>query len=260
MLMTRVDLNADLGESFGAYSIGDDEAMLKLITSANVACGFHGGDPVVMAQTIQSAKAKGVGIGAHPGLNDLWGFGRRRIAVQDVDEIEKMVVYQIGAIMGMARASGTEVTHCKVHGALNNMAAEDFALALATARAVKSVDPEMIFVVPPQSELERAGEEAGLTLAREIFADRAYDDQAMLVARGQPGAMIHDAEDAAARIVKFVRQGAIESLSGKRIDMPIDTICVHGDSPASVAIASAVRIALAEAGVEIAPMAHSLSR
>ncbi|MEM9247822.1 MAG: 5-oxoprolinase subunit PxpA [Pseudomonadota bacterium] len=257
--MTSVDLNCDLGESFGAYTIGNDEEVLKVISSANVACGFHGGDPVVMHRTIELAKANGVGIGAHPGFNDLWGFGRRRIAVQDTSELEKMLIYQIGAIQGMARACGTEVTHCKIHGALNNMACVDAEIAMAAARAVRAVAPELIFVVLPRSELETAGEALDLRMAREIFADRAYDDDAMLVQRGTPGAVIHDPAEAAARMARFLREGAVESVSGKRVEVPIDTICVHGDTPGAVAMAAEVRRALTEAGVTIQPMAHTLA-
>lgn len=257
--MKTIDLNCDLGESFGAYTIGNDEEILKVISSANVACGFHGGDPVVMHRTIEMAKANGVGIGAHPGFNDLWGFGRRRIDIQDHSELEKMLIYQVGAIQGMARACGTEVTHYKIHGALGNMACVDVDIAMAAARAVKAVAPELIFVVLPNSELERAGEELGLTLAREIFADRAYDDDAMLVRRGLPGAMVEDPAEAAARIVKFVQQGAIESLSGKRIEVDIDTICVHGDTPSAVAMAAEVRRGLTDAGIAVQPMAQALA-
>ena len=257
--MATVDLNSDLGESFGAYSIGNDDDILQLISSANIACGFHGGDPVVMHRTIETCKANGVSIGAHPGFNDLWGFGRRRIIVQDPSEIEKMLIYQVGAIQAMARACGTQVTHYKIHGALGNMACVDAELALAAARAVKAVAPELLFVVLPGSELERAGAALGLRMAREIFADRAYDDNAMLVARGTPGAMIDDASEAAARIVRFVQDGAIESLSGKRIEVPIDTICVHGDSQGAVAMAAKVRKALADARINIVPMTQALS-
>lgn len=257
--MTSIDLNADLGESFGAYTIGNDEEILKVISSANVACGFHGGDPLVMHRTIELARAGGVGIGAHPGFNDLWGFGRRRIIVQDPSEIEKMLIYQVGAIQGMARAQGAEVTHYKIHGALGNMACVEPDLAEAAARAVKAVAPDLIFVVLPNSELEKAGERLGLRLAREIFADRAYDDDAMLVRRGTPGAMIEDPSEAATRMVRFLEEGAVESLSGKRIEVPIDTICVHGDSAHAVAMAVQVRRALEGAGIGIRPMAESLA-
>jgi UPF0271 protein len=257
--MASIDLNCDMGESFGAYTIGNDEEILKVISSANVACGFHGGDPVVMHRTIEMAKANGVGIGAHPGFNDLWGFGRRRIVVQDVSEIEKMLIYQVGAIQGMARACGAEVTHYKIHGALGNMSCVDKDLAMAAARAVKRVAPELIFLVLPNSELERASEELGLKVAREIFADRAYDDNAMLVRRGTPGAMIEDPREAAERMVRFVQDGAIESLSGRRIEVAIDSICVHGDSPGALGMAAEVRRALEASGIEIKPMAQALN-
>ena len=252
--MPSIDLNCDLGESFGAYTIGNDEEILKVISSANIACGFHGGDPLVMHRAIELAKTNGVGIGAHPGFNDLWGFGRRRIVVDDPSEIEKMLIYQVGAIQGMARACGAEVTHYKIHGALGNMACEDERLALAAARAVKAVAPELIFLVLPNSELEKAGEALGLTIAREIFADRAYDDNAMLARRGTPGAMITDPVEAAERMVKFVRDGVVVSLSGKRIEVDIDSICVHGDSPGALAMAMQVKEALIKAGMTIEPM------
>jgi len=256
--MPVIDLNADLGESFGAYTIGNDAEMLKIISSANIACGFHGGDPVVMHETIELARDNGVGIGAHPGFNDLWGFGRRKILVQDASEIEKMLIYQIGAIQAMATACGAEVTHYKIHGALGNMACLDADLANAAARAVKAVAPDLLFVVLPLSELEKAGEAHGLRLAREIFADRAYGDDGMLVPRGQPGAMIHDPTEAATRILRFVEDGAITSLSGKRMPVGIDTICVHGDSAGAVAMARDLRTGLTASGLEIAPMAQTL--
>jgi UPF0271 protein len=257
--MPAIDLNADLGESFGAYRIGCDAELLKLITSANVACGFHGGDPVVMRETLLAAARGGVGIGAHPGFADLQGFGRRPIRMAP-DEVEAMVVYQIGALIGMARATGTAVTHCKVHGALNNMACVEPDLAMACARAVAAVDPEMLFVVMPGSALEAAGAQAGLPLAREVFADRGYDDAAMLVPRGQPGAMLHDPEEAATRMLRFVETGAIESLSGKRIPVQIDTVCVHGDSPEALETARLLRQRFAAAGVALRPMHRGLAR
>jgi len=257
--MSQVDLNSDLGESFGPYTIGNDPEMLKIISSANVACGFHGGDPLVMHRTLELARENGVEVGAHPGFNDLWGFGRRQIRVQDTSEIEKMLIYQVGAIQGMARACGVPVTHYKIHGALGNMACVDAELAMAAARAVKAVAPDLIFVVLPGSELETAGEELGLRIAREIFADRAYDDDGMLVPRGQPGAMIEDTNEAASRMVQFIKDGAIVSQSGKRIEVEIDTICVHGDSPSAVAMAAEVRKALTLAGIEIVPMAQKLA-
>lgn len=257
--MAVIDLNSDLGESFGPYTIGNDAEMLRIISSANVGCGFHGGDPVVMHRTLELAREHGVSVGAHPGFNDLWGFGRRQIRM-DPGEIEKMLVYQVGAIQAMARAVGTSVTHYKIHGALGNMACVEPDLAMAAARAVKAVAPEFLFVVLPGSELERAGERESLGMAREIFADRAYDDEGMLVSRKRPGAMIEDPAEAAQRMVRFIKEGALESQSGKRIPVPMDTICVHGDSPSAVAMATAVRAALTDAGIKIRPMAETLAR
>lgn len=257
--MAVIDLNSDLGESFGPYTIGNDAEMLRIISSANVGCGFHGGDPVVMHRTLELAREHGVSVGAHPGFNDLWGFGRRQIRM-DPGEIEKMLIYQVGAIQAMARAVGTSVTHYKIHGALGNMACVEPDLAMAAARAVRAVAPELLFVVLPGSELEKAGEREGLGMAREIFADRAYDDDGMLVSRKRPGAMIEDPAEAGQRMVRFIEEGALESQSGKRIPVPMDTICVHGDSPSAVAMATAVRNALTDAGIEIRPMAETLAR
>jgi len=257
--MTTIDLNADLGESFGPYTIGNDEQMLQIISSANVGCGFHGGDPMVMHRTLELAKENGVGVGAHPGFYDLFGFGRRRITGETPADIEKQLIYQVGAIQGMATALGMQLQHYKIHGALGNMAAVEPDLAMAAARAVKAVAPDLLFVVLPGSELEKAGEQLNLNIAREIFADRAYDDDGMLVARNQPGAVLHDASEATPRIVRFVEQGAIESIHGKKIPVPINSICVHGDNPAAVAMASAIRDALTEAGITIQPMAQSLT-
>lgn len=256
--MPSVDLNSDLGESFGAYVIGDDAAMLELISSANIACGFHGGDPLVMHETLWLAKKNGVGAGAHPGFQDLWGFGRRTIQGERPEDIEKQLIYQMGAMQAMAHAQGMNVQHCKIHGAMNNMACVDADLAMATARAVKAVDPELIFLVMPGSEMEKAGEKLGLKLAREIFADRAYDETGMLVSRKLPGAMIEDADLAARRMVDFVSNGEIETLSGRRIPVKIDSICVHGDSPHAVAMARTIRKALIKADITICNLAEQL--
>ncbi len=256
--MTRVDLNSDLGESFGAYVIGDDVAMLELISSANIACGFHGGDALVMHETLRLAKLNGVGAGAHPGFQDLWGFGRRAIQGERPDDIEKQLIYQIGAIQAMAQAQGMELQHCKIHGAMNNMACVDADLAMATARAVKAVNRDLIFLVMPGSEMEKAGEKLGLNLAREIFADRAYDETGMLVSRKQPNAMVEDAELAARRMVDFVSNGEIETVTGKRIPAQIDSICVHGDSPHAVAMARTIRKALLDADITICNLAEKL--
>lgn len=251
--MTAVDLNSDLGESFGAWNMGDDAAMLDVVTTANIACGFHAGDPDTMLKTVESAKARGVAIGAHPGFHDLQGFGRRQIQGLSAREVETLVAYQIGALQAVATMAGHRVTHVKAHGALSNMAMLDAGMATALARAVRAVDPTLTFVVLPLTELERAGESANLPLAREIFADRAYEDDGTLVSRKKPGAVLHDPEAVADRVLEMVQERAIVSVSGKRLPMPIDTVCIHGDSPGAVAMAVAVRRRLDAAGVLIAP-------
>lgn len=254
-----VDLNSDLGEGFGPWSMGDDGAMLDIVSSANLACGFHAGDPVIMTDTAKVAREKGVAIGAHPAFFDLWGFGRRRIVGDSPADIEKMVAYQIGALQGVAALAGHRVTHVKPHGALYNMAVADAALAGAIARAIRAVDPGLLFVVLPGSEMERAGHAAGLAVACEVFADRGYLDDGSLAPRGQPGALIHDPEEAARRTVEMVTAGTVRALSGTMVPVKADTICIHGDSPAAVAMAKAVRSALEQAGVAIRPM-HETSR
>jgi UPF0271 protein len=251
----QVDLNSDLGESFGAWRMGDDAAMLDIVTSANVACGFHAGDPDEMRATVERAKARGVAIGAHPGFHDLQGFGRRQILGLTAREIEAMVAYQIGALQATAALAGHKVTHVKAHGALSNMACVDDAMATALAAAIKAVDRDLVFVVIPLTALERAGERANLPLAREIYADRAYEDDGTLVSRKKPGAVLHDPEEVAARVLAMVEARAIVSVSGKKLALGIDTVCIHGDSPGAVAMAQAVRRTLAGAGVKIAPFA-----
>lgn len=250
--MRNVDLNCDCAESFGAYPMGDDAAMLDVVTSANVACGFHGGDPEVMAATFRLAKQKGVAVGAHPGFPDLWGFGRRRIPFTP-GEIERLVAYQVGAAQALAAYAGHRLTYVKAHGAMSNIAMEEIDTARAIAKACKAVDPGLVFLAVAGTELERAGEEAGLTVVREIFADRAYTDEGLLVSRSQPGAVLHDTEEAASRAVAMVEEGAVIALSGKRVPVGIDSICVHGDSPGAVAMARAVRSRLEAAGVKLEP-------
>ncbi|NQW08650.1 MAG: 5-oxoprolinase subunit PxpA [Alphaproteobacteria bacterium] len=252
--MTRkVNLNADMGEGFGAYDIGNDIGMLEIINSANVACGFHAGDPNVMSRVCRDAKAKGVSIGAHPGFNDLWGFGRRSITMP-VADVETMVIYQIGALQAIARANGTTVSHVKIHGALNNMGAVDPDLALSLARAVKAADPSLIFLVPTGSELIAASETLGLAYASEVFADRTYDDNGDLTPRSQPNAMIHDPKEAVDRVLHMIEHQEVISTSGKAIPAKVHSICVHGDEPTAVAVSTAVRDGIRAAGVELAAL------
>ncbi|CTQ50279.1 LamB/YcsF family protein [Jannaschia donghaensis] len=249
----RVDLNADMGEGFGDWSMGDDEALLDIVTSANVACGAHAGDWDVMARTMTRARDRGVGIGAHPGFPDLQGFGRRRMAMPSAS-VANLVIWQFGAARGMAASLGTKVRHFKLHGALANMASEDVALAAAAYKAALRVDPEVILLVLAGTAQEAAATELGARWAGEIFADRGYNDDATLVARGQPGAMVHDPQEAAARMVEFVKGGAIVANSGRAIPAACDSICLHGDGPEAVGIARAVRTALEAANVTLTPM------
>ncbi|HRJ70343.1 MAG TPA: 5-oxoprolinase subunit PxpA [Beijerinckiaceae bacterium] len=254
----RVDLNSDLGESFGPWPMGDDPAMLDLVSSANIACGFHGGDPQVMLRACTLAKARDVSIGAHPGFLDLQGFGRRQIVGLSAEEVETFVAYQIGAIRGVAALAGARVTHVKIHGAMSNMACEDEGMAAAIARAIRGVDPDLIFVVLPFSALQRAGEKAGLRLAMEVFADRAYEDNGLLMSRKKPGSVIHDGAAAAANVLRMVRQQAVTTGSGKVMPTRVDTICIHSDTPGAIAMARQVRQVLVDASVAIRPFASWL--
>ncbi|MGR3363504.1 MAG: LamB/YcsF family protein [Maritimibacter harenae] len=245
-----VDLNADMGEGFGPWHMGDDDALLEVVTSANIACGFHAGDWDVMASTMASAARRGVGIGAHPGLPDLQGFGRRRMAIGP-ESAGNLVRYQLGAAQAMAAGVDAEVRHLKLHGALYNMAADDEALARACFEAALSVAPDITLFVLPATAQERAARDLGARIACEVFADRAYGDDGRLMDRARPGAVLHDPEDTAARAVEMVTNGAITAASGKVLETPVDTICLHGDSPEAVTAARAVRAALEGAGVTL---------
>lgn len=251
--MGMIDLNADLGESFGAYRIGDDAALLKIVSSANIACGFHGGDPGVMRDTVARAVAEGVALGAHPGFPDLQGFGRRRMTIPARD-LEAMVIYQIGALDGFARAAGARLQHVKPHGALNTMAAEDAETARAVARAVRAVDPDLILLGPARSQLIAAAEAEGLRAAGEIFADRSYTEAGSLTPRAQPGALIEDPDRAAAQILAFLDAGGIVTPSGAVLPAPLHSVCVHGDSPHAAAMAAALRARLEQAGHAVRAM------
>ena len=246
-----VDLNADMGESYGAWKMGDDAALLDIVTSANIACGFHAGDWDVMADTMQAAVARDVGIGAHPGFPDLHGFGRQRMKMA-TSSLQNLVRYQVGAAQAMAKAAGGAVRHLKLHGALANMASEDEAMARACYEAALSVAPDIIIMVLAGTAQQRAASTLGCPVACEIFADRAYNDDATLVDRSLPGAVIHDPDLAGKRMADMVREGAILTQSGKRIETRIDTICLHGDTPSAVRIAAEVRRALQDSGVALA--------
>lgn len=252
-LMRKVDLNADMGEGFGPWRMGDDAALLDIVSSANVACGFHAGDPNVMHETMRLAVANGVGIGAHPGFADLKGFGRRKLPLPH-NEIANDVAYQLGAAQAVAKRAGGHVRHLKLHGALSNMASVDHALGRACYQAALDVNPDIVIMVLAATAMEEVVRELGCNWAGEIFADRAYNDNATLVDRALPNAVLHDAEIAAPRILKMLDAGAIIAESGKHIPCQIDTICLHGDTPGAVAMARGIRQHLTDAGVTIASL------
>ncbi|NMG65235.1 5-oxoprolinase subunit PxpA [Azoarcus indigens] len=249
----KINLNADLGESFGAWKMGEDEALLQVVNSANIACGFHAGDPMVMRRTVRAALAAGVSLGAHPAYPDLQGFGRRPMALSPA-EVEAAVIYQVGALAAFAAAEGGRLSHVKPHGALSNQACEDAALADAVARAVRAVDRELILLAPALSQLYFAGERAGLRVAAEIFADRAYTDEGMLMPRSRAGAVLHDHAEVAAHVLRMLAAGGIVAHSGKVLPAPMQSICVHGDTPGAVESARHLAAALSAAGWTLAPL------
>lgn len=249
-MITRIDLNADMGEGFGPWAMGADCALLQVITSANIACGFHAGDPDVMATAMAQAVENNVGIGAHPGLPDLQGFGRRRMQIS-LPEARNLVAYQLGAAQAMARSVGGQVRHLKLHGALANMAAQDEALARACFEGALAVDPDIILMVISGTAQLRAAQALGARLACEIFADRAYTEDGVLMDRQLPGAVIHDEDQICTRILAMLRAGAIITAKGTHLPAQIDTICLHGDTQGAVAIARTLRSALLDAGVTL---------
>lgn len=252
--MLRVDLNCDMGESFGPYVIGNDEQILDFVTSANVACGLHAGDPIVMRRTVRLAAEKHVAVGAHPGFNDLEGFGRRYMEVTP-QEARDLVVYQTGALWGFARAEGIELQHVKPHGALYNAAAVNRELADAIAAGVYEVDADLILFGLAGSELVAAGERAGLRTASEAFADRTYQSDGRLTSRRQPDALILDHDVAVAQAVRLVTEGKVRSQQGTDVDVRADTICLHGDGPEALPFARLIRERLEGSGIEVRRLA-----
>lgn len=250
-MSVQVDLNCDMGESFGAYSIGADAAMMPLITSANIACGFHAGDPQVMIRTVQLAKQHGVSIGAHPGFRDLVGFGRREMHCT-ADELYADVLYQVGAMAAVCRSQHAKLHHVKPHGALYNMANASAEMSQAIASAVADVSRELVLFALPDSHLQRAGVAAGLKVACEVFGDRAYNEDGTLVSRRLPGALHHDPEVAAAQVAQMVLEGTVTAVTGKAVSVSADTICVHGDNQHAVGIIKRIRERLTEGGVVLA--------
>lgn len=250
----QVDINADLGEGYGRYSCGDDAELLSIVSSANVACGFHAGDPQIMGDTFTLALSKGVAIGAHPGYADLWGFGRRRIT-HSLNEIERLVAYQIGAAQAVAVLAGHKLTYVKVHGALGNLSDAERDVAEAICRAIRAVDRSLIYLAVAHSEQVAAAKALGLTSVSEVYADRGYNEAGRIIPRDKPGAMITDPEKAAERALRMVEDRAIHTASGHALPTAIESICVHGDTPHAITTARLVRSRLEAAGVTIAPFA-----
>jgi UPF0271 protein len=252
----QIDINSDIGEGFGPWMLAPDEDLMPLISSANIACGFHAGDPLTIERTVHLARDNRVGVGAHPGFPDRVGFGRRTI-VATPDEVRTDVLYQIGAIAAFCRAAGTELQHVKAHGALYNHAVRDAATAEAIARAVWQYDRDLLFFVLPGSELEAAGEAAGLPLAREAFADRGYLPDGSLVPRSRPEAIVRDPEVVVRRMIRLVKEGVIEAIDGTELELEADTICIHSDTPTALDIARALREGFAEAEILVTPVGAS---
>lgn len=248
-----VDINSDLGESFGAYKIGLDEEVLKYVTSANIACGWHAGDPIVMRRTVEAACKNNVGIGAHPGFLDIMGFGRRNMTVSP-DEIKQYVIYQLGALQSFVKAVGGEMQHVKPHGAMYNMAAKDDKLAGAIIEGIWEVDRDLIVLGLAGSKLVNAAVEKGLKAANEVFADRAYNQDGTLVARSLPGSMIHDKNIAISRVIRMVTEGKVTAINGEDMDIKVDSICVHGDNPEAVEFVRLIKEELLKAKIEIKPL------
>lgn len=248
--MYQIDLNSDLGESFGRYTLGMDQRIIPLISSANVACGYHASDPVVMWDTIRMVKAAGGQIGAHPGFPDLMGFGRRNMSLS-FDEAKAYTLYQISALGGMCNAQGLTLQHVKPHGALYNMAAKDYQLSKAICEAVREYDPEIIVMGLSGSETIRAAKDCGLRTAMEVFADRGYEEDGSLVARSKEGAFIHDEEEAIARVIRMVKEQKVTAVTGKEIPIQADSVCVHGDGEKALLFVEKIREALTKEGIEI---------
>ena len=249
----RIDLNCDMGEGYGRWSLGDDEALLALVTSANVACGVHAGDPQTLRRSLRLARERGVAVGAHPSYPDLQGFGRRVMALSP-DEVRDCVLYQLGALSGFARAEGVALRHVKPHGALYNVAARDAAIAEAIAHAVREFDPSLVLVGLAGSLLIDAGRALGLPVAEEAFADRAYEPDGSLRDRRLPGAVLASHEAAVAQALAIVRDGAVRAFSGELVPLRADTLCIHGDTPGAAAFAQAVRAGLEACGVQISAL------
>ena len=253
--MFCVDLNSDLGESFGAYQMGCDDLVIPMITSANVACGWHAGDPLVMAKTIALCQEARVAVGAHPGFPDLMGFGRRTMAVSPA-EAKAYITYQLGALDAFCKSAGLKLQHVKPHGAMYNQAGKDYDLALAICEAIKAYNDELIVMALSGGALIRAAEDVGLRAASEVFADRAYEEDGSLVNRRKPGAMITDEEEAIARVVRMIKEQKVTAITGRDIPLKADSVCVHGDGPKALAFVTRIRETLTEEGIQIRPLSQ----
>ncbi len=249
----KIDLNVDLGESFSTYKIGNDEELMNYISSANIACGWHGGDPMVMRKTVKLAKERDVAIGAHPSYPDKLGFGRRYMRISE-EEAKNYVLYQIGALYGFAKAEGLKMQHVKPHGALYNAMVKEEELAMGIIEGILEFDKNLIFVGPSNSKIMDMARDMGARVAHEVFADRAYNSDGTLVPRGKHGAVIEDKEEIARRVVSMIKDGGISSIDGKWVELKADTICIHGDNPNAVEIAKYLREILKDEGIEIVPM------
>ena len=248
--MKKVDLNSDLGEGFGKFKLGMDEEILDEITSVNIACGWHAGDPLIMENMVKLAKDRCVAVGAHPGYPDLMGFGRRNMNVTP-EEVKAYVKYQIGALKAFVHSEGVELQHVKPHGAMYNMAVNDYSLALGIAQGIKEVDSQLILLGLAGSELIRAGKECGLKVASEVFADRAYTKDGKLVPRNVEGAVLYDKETVIKRVIRMIKEGKVQSIDGNDIDIEAESICVHGDNPEAVEFVSEIKKALKNEGIKI---------
>jgi len=253
-----IDLNADLGEGFGQYKLGDDDAMLEIVSSINLACGFHAGDPCIMANTIEKAKVRDLAIGAHPSFRDLHGFGRREIHGIPADELSNLITYQIGALQAIASVRGCRLTHVRAHGSLGNMSDAKPEIANVLATTIKAIDSNMSLMTLTNSAAAAAAAEQGLSVVRQAFADRAYNDDGSLVSRQLDGAMIHDADLAADRIIQALNEGFIYSIDNHKVPMQFDTVVVHGDTSTAIKMAEKIRTRLENDGVRITPFAHTV--
>lgn len=250
----QIDINCDIGESYGAFKVGNDEEIMRHITSANVACGFHAGDPLTMRRTVALAKKYGVAVGAHPGYPDLMGFGRREMRLTS-EEAKSYIVYQVGALLAFVKVYGLSLQHVKPHGAMYNMALRDRELSQAIVEAVAELDKNLIVFAPPKSVMAEAAAEAGLRVAYEFFADRAYNPDGSLVSRRKPGAIIDEPEKVVERTIQAVKEGRVEAFNGEIVELgQVHTVCVHGDTPKAVRLAEALKNGLVKAGVEVKPV------